>query len=91
MTAVRRKELPEMDDEWAKSLGEEFESLEDLRQKVREDLEKRAGVESDNRLRGEVMRKLVEAHPFEVPQTLERAPGESASRIGRARHDRARD
>jgi trigger factor len=70
VTAVRRKELPEVDDEWAKSLGEEFESLDNLRERVREDLVKRAGVESDNRLRGEVMRKLVEAHPFEVPQTL---------------------
>ncbi|HYG79260.1 MAG TPA: trigger factor [Pyrinomonadaceae bacterium] len=70
VTAVRRKELPEVDDEWARSLGEEFESVASLREKVREDLEKRAGVESDNRVRGEVMRKLVEAHPFEVPQTL---------------------
>jgi trigger factor len=70
VTAVRRKELPEMDDEWAKSLGDEFESLANLREKVREDLVKRAGVESDNHLRSEVMKKLVEAHPFEVPQTL---------------------
>ena len=70
VTAVRRKELPEVDDEWAKSLGEEFESVASLREKVREDLEKRSAVESDNRVRGEVMRKLVEAHPFEVPQTL---------------------
>jgi trigger factor len=70
VTAVRRKELPTLDDEWAKSLGEEFESLDNLRAKVREDLVMRAGVESDNRLRSEVMRKLVEAHPFEVPQTL---------------------
>jgi trigger factor len=62
VTAVRRKELPEVDDEWAKSLGEEFESLADLRVKVREDLEKRASVESDNRVRGEVMRKLVQAN-----------------------------
>jgi trigger factor len=70
VTAVRRKELPTMDDEWAKSLGEEFESLDSLREKIREDLKQRASVESDNRLRSEVMRKLVEAHPFEVPQTL---------------------
>ena len=70
VTSVRRKELPEVDDEWAKSLGEEFDSLEMLREKVREDLEKRASVESDHRLRGSVMRKLVEAHPFEVPETL---------------------
>jgi trigger factor len=70
VTAVRRKEIPEMDDEWAKSLGEEFESLDNLRERVREDLVQRASVESDNRLRSEVMRKLVEAHPFEVPQSL---------------------
>jgi trigger factor len=70
VTAVRRKELPELDDEWAKSLGEEFESLANLREKVREDLEKRSSVESENRLRSEVMRKLVEAHPFDVPETL---------------------
>ncbi|MDT5121808.1 MAG: trigger factor [Acidobacteriota bacterium] len=70
VTAVRRKELPELDDEWAKSLGEEFDSVSVLREKVREDLQQRAGVESDNHLRSEVMRKLIEAHPFEVPQTL---------------------
>jgi trigger factor len=70
VTAVRRKELPEIDDEWAKSLGEEYESVSVLREKVREDLQQRAGVESDNRLRSEVMKKLVEAHPFEVPETL---------------------
>ncbi len=70
VTAVRRKELPTLDDEWAKSLGEEFESLDSLRERVREDLVKRASAESDNRLRSEVMRKLVEAHPFEVPETL---------------------
>jgi trigger factor len=70
VTAVRRKELPVLDDDWAKSLGDEFESLDNLREKVREDLKKRASVESDNHLRSEVMRKLIEAHPFEVPQTL---------------------
>ncbi|HEX8890965.1 MAG TPA: trigger factor [Pyrinomonadaceae bacterium] len=70
VTAVRRKELPELDDEWAKSLNEEFESLANLREKVKEDLQKRAGMESENRLRSEVMKKLVEAHPFEVPETL---------------------
>jgi trigger factor len=70
VTAVRRKELPEIDDEWAKSLGNEFDSLETLRTRVREDLEARSSSESEHRLRSEVMRKLLEAHKFEVPQTL---------------------
>jgi len=64
VTAVRVKELPEVDDEWAKSLNEEFDSVATLRGKIREDLEKRAGQEADHRLRAELMRKLVEGHLF---------------------------
>jgi trigger factor len=70
VTAVRRKELPEADDEWAKSLGDEFDSIATLRAKVREDLEMRASAESDDRLRGDVVRKLLEAHQFEVPESF---------------------
>jgi trigger factor len=71
VTAVRRKVLPELDDDWAKSLGEEeLGTVEALRAKVREDLETRSGAESEGRLRSEVMRKLVAAHPFEVPESL---------------------
>lgn len=70
VTAVRIKELPQLDDEWAGSLNDEFDSVATLRTKVREDLERRAGAEADHNLRGEIMRKLTEQHPFEVPQTL---------------------
>src|SRR5258708_32906493 len=42
VSAVRIKELPELDDEWAQSLGDEIESLADLRTKVRGDLESQA-------------------------------------------------
>jgi trigger factor len=70
VTALRRKELPEVDDEWAKSLGDEFDSLATLREKIREDLDKRAAAEADRRIRNDVMRKLLETHKFEVPQTL---------------------
>ena len=70
ITAVRRKELPEIDDDWAKSLGNEFDSLETLRTKIREDLQARSQSESEQRLRSELMTKLLEGHKFEVPQTL---------------------
>jgi trigger factor len=70
VTAVRRKELPELDDEWAKSLGGDFDSAETLKTKVREDLEARATAENDRQLRDDVMRKLIDAHQFEVPQSL---------------------
>jgi len=70
VTAVRIKELPELDDEWARSLGDEFDSVSTLRTKIREDLQKRAGAEADQLLRSELMRTLLESHRFEVPETL---------------------
>ena len=70
VTAVRRREIPEADDEWAKSVGEEFDSLAALKARVREDLETRAKAEAEDRLRGELLKKLIETHEFEVPQSF---------------------
>jgi len=70
VNAVRVKELPEVDDEWVKSLGEDLDSVETLRTKIREDLEQRAKVEADQLVRRDVIRKLLESHEFEVPETL---------------------
>lgn len=70
VSAVRIRELPELDDDWAQSLSEEIETLEQLRTKVRGDLEQQVGNESDNRMRGALMRQLVDAHEFELPERL---------------------
>jgi trigger factor len=70
VTAVRVKELPELDDEWARSMGEEFDSVETLRAKLREDMTNQAGQEADHRLRVDLMKKLLEGHQFEVPQSM---------------------
>jgi trigger factor len=70
VNAVRIRELPELDDDWAQSLSEEIETLEQLRTKVRSDLEQQVGNESDNRMRGALIRQLVDAHAFELPERL---------------------
>ena len=70
VTAVRVKELPEVDDEWARSLGEEFDSVATLRTRIRQNMENQAGQEADHRLRADLMQKLVARHQFEVPQSL---------------------
>ena len=70
VNAVRVKELPELDDEWASSLGEEIDSIATLRTKIRQDLELRAKAEADQRVRRDVLRSLLETHQFEVPETL---------------------
>jgi trigger factor len=71
VTAVRRKEVPALDDDWVKSLGEdEVETVEQLRARVRENLSKNAEHESEHRLRDEVLGRLIEQHRFEVPETI---------------------
>lgn len=70
VSAVRRKEVPELDDEWAQSLGDEIESVADLRAKVRSDIEAQAKHESENKMRADLVRQLVEAHGFELPERL---------------------
>ena len=62
VSAVRVKELPELDDEWARSLGEEFDSVETLRAKIREDLEKRAAAEADIVCAAELMQQAFGEH-----------------------------
>src|ERR1051325_3761614 len=70
VTAVRIKELPDADDEWARSLGDEIESLDELREKVRADLEAQTKDEAEGRMRSSLLRKLVDAHEFELPERL---------------------
>jgi trigger factor len=70
VSAVRIKELPDLDDEWAQSLGDEIASLAQLRTKIREDLEHQVKNEAENKMRGALIRQLVDAHEFELPERL---------------------
>ncbi len=67
--AVREKELPELDDEFAKSSGD-YETMQQLRDNVRENLSKNAETEADNRLRESLLTQLLETHQFDVPTVL---------------------
>jgi trigger factor len=68
--SVGRSETPELNDEWAKSLDEGYESLGDLRKKLRSDLETYAKSDADARVRNNAIAKLIEENAFEVPKTL---------------------
>ena len=68
--SVGRQEVPELNDDWAKSLDEGYKSLAELRKRLRADLEKLAAGDADARLRNNVIAKLIEDNSFEVPNTL---------------------
>jgi len=67
--AIKRRVLPELDDEFAKDLGE-FETLDGLRARVREDLEHEARLAAERELRSEMMKALAARLPFAVPESL---------------------
>ena len=67
--AIRKRVLPELDDEFAKDLGN-FENLEALRTRVRADLEHQMVHENEREVRGELVRQIAERVNIEVPATL---------------------
>lgn len=68
--SVGKQEVPELNDEWAKSLDEGYKSLADLRKRLRADLEKLAEADADARVRNNAIAKLIEDNSFEVPHSL---------------------
>jgi trigger factor len=63
------RELPEVDDEFARSVGD-FEDLEGLRARIREDLTREAENQAESEVRARLLDFVVEANPFEVPATM---------------------
>jgi trigger factor len=66
---IKQKQLPELNDEFARELGE-FDSLDAVRQHIRQDMEKSKLEEVEHKARTEVRKQLVALHDFSVPDTL---------------------
>jgi trigger factor len=67
--AIRKRFVPPLDDEFAKDMGD-FDSLDALRARVREDLEHEARHEAERELRADLMKQLAGRVQFDVPQGL---------------------
>ena len=66
---IRRKILPELNDEFALALGK-FDSLESLTTQVKADLASQAELDADGQVRSELLRKLADSIEGEVPEAL---------------------
>ncbi|HEX4346341.1 MAG TPA: hypothetical protein VHZ73_02150, partial [Vicinamibacterales bacterium] len=69
LKGIKRRVLPALDDEFAKDLGD-FDTLEALRARVREDLEHEAKHGAERDVRAALMKQLAARVPFEVPASL---------------------
>ena len=66
---IKKRVVPALDDELAKDLGD-FASLEELRTRVREDLEHEAMHAAERQVRQDVLKQLAARVPFPVPASL---------------------
>lgn len=63
---VKRKELPTLDDTFAREVGD-FESLDALQSTVRKDLEENAHREAESTVRSQLLDEIGSANPFPLP------------------------
>jgi trigger factor len=66
---VKRQDLPELTDEFAREVGD-FESADQLRSAIREDLETHAGREADSEVRRQLIEQIIAANGLEAPRPL---------------------
>ena len=66
---IKEKILPPLDDEFAKDLGN-YSSFEELKAKLKGEIEKEKELVLERQLKDQVVDQLLEANPFEVPESL---------------------
>ena len=69
LKGIRRRVLPELDDEFAKDVGE-FESLAALRERISADLREEAEGKATRQVRAELLKQLSLRVTFELPASL---------------------
>jgi trigger factor len=65
---VKAKDLPELDDDFARDMG--AESLQGLRAKIKDDLVRNAERLAEEKAKEEVLDQIVRSHVFDVPDAL---------------------
>jgi trigger factor len=67
--SIKQKSLPELNDEFAKQLGE-FQTVDDLRKTVREQIESERKHEAEHAAKEKLVAELIQRNDFEVPDSL---------------------
>jgi trigger factor len=65
---IRIRKLPELNDEFAQMNG--YLDLEEMKQKIREQLENEAKIRSEFEYESQIIDKIYEIYPFEAPRKL---------------------
>lgn len=70
--SVKERVKAEIDDEFAKDMGEEYQTLDDLKKSISERLIKAKKDALEGDIADRIVHKLIESHDFELPERLVR-------------------
>ena len=70
VNAIKKKTLPELNDEFAKELNSEFETMDMLKQRMRENMQTQQSVQAEQAAKEHLVEKLLEKHEFAVPKAM---------------------
>lgn len=65
---IRRKEMPELDDDFAQSMGD-FRTMDEFREQVKASIVAERQYRAQEEAKDKLIQKLAEAHDFAVPET----------------------
>ena len=67
--SIKQKSLPELNDEFAKQLGE-FQTVDDVRKAIREQIESERKHQAQHEAKEKLVGELIQRNDFEVPDSL---------------------
>jgi trigger factor len=67
--AIKQKSLPELNEEFAKQLGE-FQTIDDVRKTIREQMESERKQQAEHEAKDKLVGELIQRNEFEVPESL---------------------
>jgi trigger factor len=69
VNAIKQKSLPELNDDFAKEIGE-FSTLEEVRQRIREGMENERRQTAEREAKDKLLAELIRRNEFEIPEAL---------------------
>jgi trigger factor len=73
LTSLKEKKLPDLDDDLAQDVDEKFKTLNDLKNSIKERLEKNLETRLRDIKVNELMKKIMESTPVTIPESMIRA------------------
>ncbi len=70
VNGLKEKKLPELNEEFIKQFGGEFATPDDLRKRIREQMESERRHEAEHKAKDKLVADLIQRNDFEVPDSL---------------------